>query len=45
MATGLSAVLLLMACSELGAGTGQISQRIGEITRDPSAQQTGQQGC
>ncbi|WP_133155076.1 hypothetical protein [Kinneretia aquatilis] len=39
MVTGLSAVLLLMACSELGAGTGQISQRIGEITRDPSAQQ------
>lgn len=41
--TGLSALLLssllLMACSELGAGTGQISQRIGEITRAPSAQQ------
>ncbi|WP_271010205.1 hypothetical protein [Paucibacter sp. B51] len=40
--TGLSGLLLssllLIACSELGAGTGQISQRIGEITRDPSAQ-------
>jgi len=28
---------LLAACSELGAGTGQISQRIGDITRDPAA--------
>ncbi|MCV2363348.1 hypothetical protein LNV23_07785 [Paucibacter sp. DJ1R-11] len=29
--------VLLAACSELGAGTGQISQRIGDITRDPTA--------
>lgn len=33
----LLSTLLLMACSELGAGTGQISQRIGDITRDPAA--------
>lgn len=31
--------VLLSSCSELGAGTGQISQRIGEITRDPSERQ------
>ena len=29
----------LIGCSEIGSGTGLISQKIGEITRDPSATQ------
>lgn len=34
----LVATLLIGAgCSELGAGTGQISQRIGDVVKDPSA--------
>ena len=31
--------LALSACSELGAGTGQISKRIGELVSDPSAKE------
>jgi hypothetical protein len=31
--------MLVAGCSELGAGTGQISKRIGEITRDPSSRE------
>jgi hypothetical protein len=32
-------LLLLAACSELGNGTGQISQRIGELARNPETKQ------
>lgn len=31
--------MLISGCSELGVGTGQISQRIGEVTRDPSSRE------
>ena len=32
-------LVLLCACTELGAGTGQVSKRIGEITHDPTAKE------
>lgn len=35
----LALALAASGCSELGAGTGQISKRIGDITRDPSAKE------
>lgn len=38
LAPALVAVALIgSGCSELGAGTGQISQRIGQVVQDPSA--------
>lgn len=36
-AAAAAGLLALMGCSELGAGTGQISQRIGQVVQDPSA--------
>lgn len=34
-----SVAALLVACSELGNGTGQVSQRIGDLARQPGTRQ------